>query len=104
MSSLIKDMLIDLPAYECVEYAQGCEAFMFKAKSEKECWNLFNRFLYTVPDTKVVKGYNMGLRPDYPVPVARYFIEVSVDEVEPNDFALISFWTRREIGRLKKGA
>lgn len=102
--SLISDFVKgqDIPIFDCAEYAQGCESFIFRAKTEKECWTLCDQFLGTVPDTKRVKAYRIGLRPDYPIPVARYFIEVSVDDLP--DFPYQNFfspWTYVAKGRLK---
>ena len=101
MASLISDLVKgdDMPIYDNVEFARGCDLFLFRAKTDKACWELYNRFLYTVPYKKVVKAYNIGLRPDYPIPVARYFIEVCVDDRNsiPGYFSL---WTRVDDGRL----
>lgn len=99
MSSLISWFVKSegLPIFDNVVFATGCEQFLFRAKDEKECWNLYYDFLATVPNNKVVKAYRIGLRPDYPVPVAKYFIEVVVDDPLDNG---INLWTVVERGRL----
>ena len=101
--SLIRDFAKDvfMPIYDNVEYAKGCERFIFKAKTEKDCYNLLNKFIDTVPNTKVVKSYRIGLRPDYQIPVARYFLEVSVDDYDDTLYPYgISLWTHETRGRL----
>lgn len=97
--ALIRDFAKDdsMPIFDNVEFAKGCEAFIFRAKTEEECWSLYNKFLNTVPTTKQVKAYRIGLRPDYPVPVARYFIEIGVSNLLP-DYSVLA-WTRVENGR-----
>lgn len=100
--SLIKGFAKDgsMPIFDNVEFAKGCEKFIFRAKTEAECWDMCHRFLYTVPSIKQVKAYRIGLRPDYPVPVARYFIEVSVSDPLP---AWSCWgWTCVENGRLQE--
>lgn len=98
--SLIKDLYRDLPVYDNAEFAKGCEVFIFKAKTEEDCWKLYNKFLDSVPESYYVRAYRIGLRPDYPVPVSRYFMEVCVDTEGAGRF--ISFWTREDYGRLKR--
>jgi len=101
--SLISDIVNsqDMPIYDNVEYAKGCERFIFKAKTEKDCYNLLNKFVNTVPNTKQVKAYRIGLRPDYPIPVARYFLEVSVDDYDDILYSYgISLWSNVTRGRL----
>ena len=98
--SLIRDFAKDdfMPIFDNVEYAKGCERFIFRAKTEKDCYNLLDEFVDTVPNNKRVKAYRIGLRPDYPIPVARYFLEVSVDDnLYPH---CISLWTHVTRGRL----
>lgn len=91
------------PIFDCAEYAIGYEGtFLFRAKNEKDCWEMYERFVDTVPESKVVKAYSIGIRPDYPVPVARYFLEVNVDEEDCTPY--LSLWTMHKHGRLKKGA
>ena len=98
--SLIRDFVKDdsTPIYDNVEYARGCSSFIFKAKNRKECQKLVDDFIDTVPTTKMVKVYNIGLRPDYPIPVARYFAEVCVDDL--TDVPRISAWTYVTMGGL----
>lgn len=96
ISGFVKDDM--MPIYDNVEFAKGCENFLFRAKTESECWGMYNDFLNTVPNTKIVKAYRIGLRPDYPVPVSRYFIEICVDD--PPNYPVISWWTRVDAGRL----
>jgi len=101
--SLIRGFAKDdsMPIYDNVEYAKGCERFIFKAKTEKDCYNLLNKFVDTVPNNKVVKAYRIGLRPDYPIPVARYFFEVSVDDYDGITYPYgISLWSHVTRGRL----
>ena len=99
--SLISDLAHDMPIYDNVEYARGCETFMFRAKTEKDCYKLLNEFIDTVPSSKKVKAYRIGLRPDYPIPVARYFLEVSVDDYDDFPYPYwISAWTHVTRGRL----
>ena len=100
--ALIKWLYDTLPVFDCVEYAAGYEgSFALKAKDEKECWRLYNEFLNTVTSDKLVKAYRLGLRPDYPVPVSRYFIEVDVEDYEPLKGFYLNLWTRRDRGRLE---
>jgi len=103
--SLIRDFTKgdSMPIYDNIEYAKGCECFIFKAKTEKDCYNLLNKFVDTVPNTKQVKTYRIGLRPDYPIPVARYFLEVSVDNYDDILYPYcISLWSSVTRGRLNK--
>lgn len=101
--SLIRDFAKDgyMPIYDNVEYAKGCERFIFKAKTEKDCYILLDKFIDMVPNSKLVKAYRIGLRPDYPIPVARYFLEVSVDDYDDilRPFG-ISMWSHIARGRL----
>ena len=99
--SLISDLAHDMPIFDNVEYAKGCECFIFRAKTEKDCYNLLDEFIDTVPNNKRVKAYRIGLRPDYPIPVARFFLEVSVDDYDNILYPhCISLWTNVTRGRL----
>ena len=91
----------DMPIYDNVEYARGCESFIFRAKNKTECQELIDDFIDTVPASKMIKVYEIGLRPDYPIPVARYFIEVCVDDL--TDVPLIGCWTYATMGGLLHG-
>ena len=98
--SLIRDLAKDnsTPIYDNVEHARGCSSFIFRAKNGKECQKLVDDFIDTVPTTKMVKVYNIGLRPDHPIPIARYFSEVCVDDL--TDVPRISLWTYVTMGGL----
>lgn len=98
--SLISDIVNDaeMPIFDDVESALGCETFLFRAKTEKACWDMYYAFLNSVANNKQVKAYRIGLRPDYPVPVARFFLEICVDD--PMCYPIISLWTTAERGRL----
>lgn len=98
--SLIRDFAKDdfIPIFDNVEYAKGCDSFIFRAKNGKECQAMVDDFIDTVPTTKMVKVYNIGLRPDYPIPIARYFAEVCVDDL--TDAPRISAWTYVTMGGL----
>lgn len=101
--SLIRDFVKDdsMPIFDNVEYAKGCDSFIFRAKNRNECQALIDDFIDTVPTTKMVKVYNIGLRPDYPIPVARYFLEVSVDDYDDILYPYcISLWSHVARGRL----
>lgn len=88
-----------MPIYGNVEYAKGCDSFIFRAKNRNECQALIDDFIDTVSTTKMVKVYNIGLRPDYPIPVARYFAEVGVDDLT-DDVPILSVWTYVTMGGL----
>ncbi len=96
--SLISDLvnICAMPIYDNIEYARGCEHFIFRAKNSTECQKLVDEFIDTVPASKMVKVYTIGLRPDYPIPVARYFIEVCVDGLA--DVPRIGLWTYATMG------
>ena len=96
--SVISDIVNDqiMPIYDNIEYARGCECFIFRAKNKTECQKLVDDFIDTVPASKMIKVYEIGLRPDYPIPVARYFIEVCV--VDLTDDPRIGFWTYATMG------
>lgn len=96
ISTIINNQI--MPIYDNVDYARGCECFIFRAKNRNECRALIDDFIYTVPTTKMVKVYNIGLRPDYPIPVARYFAEVCVDDL--SNIPRISLWTYVTMGVL----
>lgn len=102
MASLITSLSKDfgLSIYDNVEFAKGCGNFLFRAKNEKECWGLYKDFLLTIPRTSVAKAYKLGFRPDYPVPVGRYFIEVAVENIGIDTEYLKTFWTSVDRGRL----
>lgn len=99
-TSLIRSVRNEIPAFSCVKYAKGHDIFMFKAKTMEKCWKLYDLFLKTVPDTKYVRARSIGLRPDYPVPVARYFIEVVVDSEPAKGF--LNLWTTENKGLLSE--
>ena len=103
MASLITSLSKDfgMPIYDNAEFAKGCDNFLFRAKSERECWRLYREFLETLPRTCVAKAYKLGFRPDYPVPVGRYFIEVAVENIGIDTEFLKTFWTSVDRGRLK---
>ena len=91
----------DMPIYDNVEYARGCIRFIFRAKTERDCYKLLDEFIDTVPTNKEVKAYRIGLRPDCPIPVARYFLEVSVDDYDDILYPhCISLWSHVTRGRL----
>lgn len=101
--SLIRDFSKDetMPIFDDVESAKGHEVFIFRAKTEKDCYKLIDEFVDTVPNSKRVKAYRIGLRPDYPIPVARYFLEVSVDDYDDILYPYcISLWSHVTRGRL----
>ena len=101
MASFISDIVKSggMPIFDNVEFAKGCEIFLFRAKTGQDCWKLYYDFLNTVPESKQVKAYRIGMRPDYPIPVARYFIEVSVSD--PVAYPIICAWTCVDNGRLE---
>lgn len=56
--------------------------FVLRGRNEDDCCEKINAFRKTVPTTDLIKICDLGLRPDKPVPVSAYFMEVQVCENE----------------------
>lgn len=77
----------NMPVYNRWEYAMGCEDFILKAKDKKNCDRMIDKLLVNIPNDRYLFVYDMGLHPDQPVPVARYFVECHVSDNKDTFFA-----------------
>ena len=57
--------------------------FIIEAKTEADCYRLIRTYARSLPASMELLCYNIGLRPDKDVPVARFFVEVHERKREP---------------------
>lgn len=50
--------------------------FVIEAKTRNECYRMLKVYARSLPASQELLCYDIGLRPDKDVPVARYFVEV----------------------------
>lgn len=69
-------------------------AFVMRGKDEKDTVAKLIKILDDVPEDMIMLIYHIGLRPDKPVPVPRYFIEVEIDlkEWHPRPYLWHAAW------------
>lgn len=82
------------PPFECANIS-----FIMRGKDEKDTVSKLIKILDDVPDSMEMLIYHIGFRPDKPIPVARYFIEVEIDRKDRHGFSF--FWHGRWSGRKK---
>ncbi|MBQ3989490.1 MAG: hypothetical protein II630_01500 [Bacteroidales bacterium] len=70
-----------------------------RGKDEKDTVSKLIKILDDVPYNMEMLIYYIGFRPDKPIPVARYFIEVEIDRKERHGFSF--FWHGGWRGRKK---
>lgn len=74
-------------------------SFIMRGKDEKDATAKLKKILDDVPNNMEMLIYHIGFRPDKPVPVARYFIEVEI--VRKNRHGFSFFWHGGWSGRKK---
>lgn len=74
-------------------------SFIMRGKDEKDTVEKLIKILDDVPENMEMLIYHIGFRPDYPVPVARYFIEVEIERKDRHGFSF--FWHGGWSGRKK---
>lgn len=60
---------------------ESISEFVLRAKDEKEMHTKLQRLLDETDDSKVVCIYYIGMRPDKPVPVAKFFVRVMIEDI-----------------------
>ena len=68
-------------------------SFIMRGKDEKDAVAKLIKILDNVPDNMEMLIYHIGMRPDNPVPVARYFIEARIECKDRHGF--LFFWHGR---------
>lgn len=98
MPQVVDDFVYDPPF-------EGCEIhFIMRGKDEEDTIRRLKLTLRSVPQDMEMLIHHIGMRPDKPVPVARYFIEALIHKPEDGaDVFFGSMWFWHGGWRGKKG-
>lgn len=67
-----------LAVYDNLPKDHDSKHYILKARSKKRMDKLIDRLVRYTPVENIIAVYDMGYRPDNPVPVAMYFVEISI--------------------------
>lgn len=80
---------------------EGAEiSFVMRGKDEQDVMRKIAKIPDDVPEEMEVLFYHIGMRPDRPIPVAKYFVVVQIHDKKKGRFSL--FWHGGWRGRKKK--
>lgn len=87
-----------LTVYDNVHKDTDKNHYILKAKSKKRMDKMIDRLVRYTPVENIIAVYDIGYRPDKPVPVAMYFAEISIrtpEMVGAGDVFLpnLNYWT-----------
>ncbi len=80
---VVDDFKYDSPFDEAI-------SFIMRGKDEKDVIAKLIKILDDVPDDMEMLIYHIGMRPDKPIPISRYFVEVKIEHKDRHEFSL--FW------------
>lgn len=67
--------------------------FVFRARNEEMAYEKLYKMLDRIPKSKDVAIYEIGYRPDRPIPVTRFFVEIQIRKHEPWHIGYNLFWS-----------